>query len=239
MVALLVTILNGCSPPPPSPPPPQIGFAIHTSQQTVINGVAGPVQNSPGISLRGDWITDQGAVTGTITNFIGFTNAFGRVNVTDGRSPAIWLFQERTGPCSGQVLDAPVSPGTTAELLCEIRINTFVITPSYIDLNSPPVVISMSGDGMDATYGMPQVIFCNTNGYDVASTTAPAISFDGTWLQAPTPYLGFLYSGTYRVVVRNVMPNGSLQTIGGAWVDIFGNDPPPPPDPCGGFYPCY
>jgi hypothetical protein len=66
----------------------------------------------------------------------------------------------------------------------------------------------------------------------VAQTTATSVAGDGTSVTVSTGFLGYLYTEVYGVVVFNVQPDASLQAIGGAELDLYGNDPPPPPLEC-------
>jgi hypothetical protein len=94
----------------------------------------------------------------------------------------------------------------------------------------------MTGEQMSGNYGMPVIRIVDPwSGNIVASVTAAMLSGDGTWIEASTPYLGFVYSGQYLATVSNVVADGSLEPVGAAWLEIYGNDPPPPPppDPCG------
>ena len=89
---------------------------------------------------------------------------------------------------------------------------------------------------MSSTYGMPRIQFVNmTTAEIVGTTTASSLNSNGTWLQAPTPYLGWAYSGSYVAIVQNLSSNGSWVGLGGDWVDFHGNDEPPPPpeEECG------
>ncbi|HBB87355.1 MAG TPA: hypothetical protein DC047_07045 [Blastocatellia bacterium] len=87
---------------------------------------------------------------------------------------------------------------------------------------------------------MPVIKFIDLGTGNIAnSAIASGINSDGTWIEAPAPYFGFVYSGQYVALVYNVKEDGSLFAIGGDWLDIYGNDPPPPPptDPCPPYNP--
>lgn len=76
------------------------------------------------------------------------------------------------------------------------------------------------------------------SGIFVASTTAFSVATDGSSLQAYTPDLSGVYTGSYNIVVSNVAGDGSHSVVGVApfsacCVDPPPPDPPPDPPPCG------
>jgi len=145
------------------------------------------------------------------------------------------VFAFTSGFCFGRESEADVHAGDFIGFVCEHHFRQFFISPESINVNAPPATIELTGDGMNTTYGMPVVKWADSwTGQIIATTTAWSVSPDGTWLQAPTPYLASQYSGQYVVFVFNVMPDGSLQETGGDQLDLWGNDrppDPPPPDP--------
>jgi len=222
------------------PPQPQNGFQVHTTELTILNNTPlFPERDKAGATVTCRFLFFVGSPqTGTVGSFNGTSNSSGRFNVDNAKLPATWEFINTNGPCAGQVFFGSVAVGDVVGLRCSIFITGFQIAPAYVDVNSPPATFSMTGSGMSTSYGMPQIVFLNRYGYAVATTAASAVSPVGSWLQAPAPNMSLMQSGIYPVLVKNVMPSGLLETIGGAWMDVYGNDPPPPPDPCGGVLPC-
>jgi hypothetical protein len=132
--------------------------------------------------------------------------------------------------------------------------SAFTASPSSIDLAAPPATVTLSGVGIDATYGMPLIQYYDSTGSLVASALANTVASDGTWLQGNTPDLSNAYNGETNVEVSNRLADGTWSyPVGIAPLTIYGgNDPPPlddgpPPDPegCGGQpidqpqMPCY
>lgn len=97
--------------------------------------------------------------------------------------------------------------------------------PSSVYLPSPPASSTITGQGMDGTYGMPMVEYFNSNGFLVGSVSATSVASDGTWLQAPMPDLSSVYSGTYQVRVTNKTSEGYyLNVVGTATITGWGRD---------------
>jgi len=107
----------------------------------------------------------------------------------------------------------------------------FAVEPASIDATAPPEAVTVTGAGIDATYGMPYVSFYNPNGYVLAEGRASTVSPEGTSMSAVIPEISSVPSGSYWAIVRKVMADGSLQFVGAAEVYVFNFEPPPPPDP--------
>lgn len=230
---------TSCKPPSPPPPPPN-GFLVKTYDQTFVNEIpTTPPIPAPLTGFTSRFIFTTKPTNGTLTDCTGTTDATASFPCPDRKVPAVWEFKFTSGFCFTTrpiATDFDVDPGSTVHFICERHTRQFFFSPSSIDVNASPATVEVTGDGLYSTYGMPVIEFVNTwTGNIVASTTASAISADGTWIQAPTPYLGSQYSGQYAALVYNVTADGSLEVAGGATLDLYGNEPPPPPDPdpCG------
>lgn len=98
-------------------------------------------------------------------------------------------------------------------------------SPASVYLPSPPTTATITGQGFDTTYGMPEVEYFDSNGYLVGSVYASSVSGDGTSLQAGVPDLSNVYSGTYQVRVTNEMSGGYYANIvGSATMTGWGRD---------------
>jgi hypothetical protein len=98
-------------------------------------------------------------------------------------------------------------------------------SPSTANLNALPPSITISGQAMDGTYGMPLVEYFDGSGYLVGSAVATAVAGDGTWLTTATPDLSWVYSGTYQVRVTNIRSDGwYLNIVGTATLSCYGRD---------------
>jgi hypothetical protein len=93
--------------------------------------------------------------------------------------------------------------------------------------NIPQLTIKVQG--VDATYGTPQVWIINEQGEINYFAPVDNAASDGTWVTIGG--IPQLYTGNYAVLVRNLQQDGSLVTMGGAGLVVYGNDPPPPPPP--------
>jgi hypothetical protein len=200
----------------------------------------------PHIFIFGTWKEDLfGLSTGETRQLPSFaeTDGDGLYAVDDGRAPAVWEFGEYNGVCANQSTRYNINLGQDFALICDTTCvfvkgpncpnNTFAMDPSFIDVADPPVIVSITGSGIDSTYGMPYIDYFDQYGNVVAEGRASQVAQDGTWLSGSTPDLSSVTSNTYSVIVRNVMADGSLQFVGAATVYV-GNwvPPPPPPDPC-------
>ena len=100
-------------------------------------------------------------------------------------------------------------------------------SPEWVDLNAPPYSITITGQAMDGTYGMPMVEYFDGSGYLLGYTYASAVAGDGTWLTAPTPDLSLAYSGTFEIRVTNLRSDGEyLDIVGTATMNCWGRDRP-------------
>jgi hypothetical protein len=98
-------------------------------------------------------------------------------------------------------------------------------SPSSVYLPSPPSSGTITGQGFDATYGMPTVEYFDGNGFLIGLVYATSVSTDGTSLQANLPNLSNVYSGTYQVKVTNKRSDGYyLHIVGSATITAWGRD---------------
>jgi hypothetical protein len=99
-------------------------------------------------------------------------------------------------------------------------------SPSSVNVTSPPTSATITGQGFDATYGMPAVdYFDTTTGFLMGSVEATSVNSNGTSLQANLPDLSSVYSGTYQVKVTNKTYDGYyLNIVGWATMTGWGRD---------------
>lgn len=226
-VSMLLLSADSCD----SGPTNTNGFSVHTEEGIVDSGGGTVTTDSPGIYVLGSWLTDNGIASGTVQSFQAFTSFFrGIYFVEQGRAPAHWSLSEGTGPCLGQRVFADVAPGSEQRLVCvEGRTVIFALSPGSVTASQGQTYLFLSGQGIDATYGPPQVWVFDEQGQTTAHGDAPSWGADGTWVSG-TPDLSGALTGNYLVAVRNVQSDGSLVTIGYAMLMVYGNDPTPPPD---------
>jgi hypothetical protein len=104
---------------------------------------------------------------------------------------------------------------------------SFTASPSSADLNNPPASATVTGQAMDATYGMPRVDYYNEDGYLIGTTYATSVAGDGSSLVAPVPDLSQSWSGTYTLEVVNKNSEGFyVDFLGSATVSCWGRDRP-------------
>lgn len=255
LLLLSLFAASACKLPTPPTPPPN-GFRVQTLGQDFVNGIpTTPPIPTPGIGFNSNFLFNTQPTNGTLTNCAGITDITAHFPCPDRKVPAVWQFTFTSGFCFGRsdATDIDVQAGSTVHFICERHFRRFFLSPQSIDVNAPPPTVQITGDGMTSAYGMPEIVFVNSEtGEVVATVHATAINADGTWIEAPTPFLGSNYSGQYAAVVYNMRADGTEDPTGGDWFQLYGNDPPPPPpppdeDPCGGTYnnnmemeqPCY
>jgi hypothetical protein len=226
IVMVLVTMgQSDCDDGPP--PPPATGFSIHT-QNNIDTFIGRQTYDFGNVDTAGNVINDIGTAYGSVTNFRHNTDANGRYTVNDGRVPARWHFAEFSGPCTNKTLNDDVTAHKEQFLICILPDYPpfFNMTPSSVDLNSPPASFTIGGAGLSTTYGMPVVEYYDEFGQLMAQTTATAVAGDGTWLQANTPNLYNVYSGTYIIAIRNATSQGLWEFVGTTSIDAWGRDRP-------------
>lgn len=102
---------------------------------------------------------------------------------------------------------------------------TLSASPASVYLPTPPASGTITGQGFDATYGMPTVDYFDSNGYLIGTVNATSVTGGGTSLQANTPDLSNVYSGTYQVKVTNKRYDGYyLNKVGTATMTGWGRD---------------
>jgi len=156
-------------------------------------------------------------------------------NYTDGPPNAPWtiVYSDQVTVKSGNVkpdgkFSVPKYGGEScSQIRQRVRFGTnlnlsLAASPSSVDLNSPPTSGTITGQGFDATYGMPRVDYFDTNtGFLMGSVEASSVNSNGTSLQVNLPDLSSVYSGTYQVKVTNKTYDGYYLNIVG-WANITG-----------------
>lgn len=103
----------------------------------------------------------------------------------------------------------------------------FTIDPSGADLNNLPSSVTVSGQGIDATYGPPRVDYYNGDGFFVGTAYATSVANDGSWLVASLPDLSEAYSGTFTLQIVNKNADGDyVDFLGSGTVNCWGRNRP-------------
>lgn len=199
--------------------------------------------------VRADWQFDYAGASGNVFHFTALCT--GPCHVANGRVPARWFINAGApGECFRQITNPnmDVSLGQTKTAACEVFgiVFPFNASPSAVNLQAPPATLEMTGSNLTTAYGMPRLEYIDPyNGNLIGTATATAVSGDGAWMQASTPDLSSVYSGTYTILISNVTSDGSFEYVGTATMNTFGRDgsyedPPPDPETCGcsGSGPC-
>jgi hypothetical protein len=226
VIATIIDCGGGSSTPPPPPP---TGFSAQAQQW--VADPAGGVQFLGYTTVQGGWLSDLAGAQGSAKFFSFFAQGF--AHVSDGRAPARWRILAPI-PCLAYLEpnDRDVAIGSNQLTRCVVSSVFLAADPSSVDLNSPPPSVTISGGGFSTNYGMPVVEYYDQyTGGLVASTTAYSVAADGSSLQASTPSLSGVYTGSYNIVVSNVLADGSNSIVGVATFAACCVDPPPPPPP--------
>ncbi len=189
--------------------------------------------NFQGVFLSGD------GTSGTITSF-DVNESFFAYNVRGAKVPGRWRIGLRRGFVLGSLCALPavkevnVRLGSEETIVCFGGTSIFISQPDTVDAFNPPSTITLTGSGIEDTYGMPKVAIYDEYGNVGASVTATQLSSQpDSDMQSLTFNPGDLsqaYDGVYNITVSNVNADGSWSIVGGAIVSVYGN-PPPPPDP--------
>jgi hypothetical protein len=220
---------------------PQSGFKARGDKYVQV--VGGGFRFVSATSIQGNHLFDNGSAVGSVMSF-GPTLSFGDLPVNGGRVPARWnIFAGLPqAECIGYLepTQRDVTVGSTQVSRCVTFgiIFPFASAPSVIDLQAPAATFEMTGENLSTAYGMPYIEYVDQyTGQIIGGTTATAVGSKGAWLQAAMPDLSSVYSGTYNVLVSNVMADGSREYVGTSTIVCYGRDipyePPPDPGPCG------
>lgn len=156
-------------------------------------------------------------------DFYGTANAPFVVTYPDG-------FEKRGTVGVSGVFNVSKRGYTCGQLVVNVGANlgfALAASPTSVYLPSPPATGTITGQGFDATYGMPKVDYYESSGYLVGSVYATSVASNGTSLQAALPDLSTVYTGTYQVKVTNKRYDGYyLNIVGSATLNGWGRDRP-------------
>jgi len=215
-------------------PNPNAGFKITSYAIAPTNGLRYPSS----ANVQGVFLSGNSNTTGTVTSFNQNTIGGSIFSVISGaKAPATWRFSigpgfDGTSLCLTRVFtDRNVSLNGEVILDCPGRLIGFASLPDAIDAQNPPASVTISGEGIQNTYGMPMIAFYDAAGNVAASTAANQLvegknGFSG--ITVNVPQLTLAYDGIYAVLVHNVNADGTWEAIGATSMTIYGNPPPPP-----------
>lgn len=178
--------------------------------------------------INGSWLIDIPPTNGG--SILGFVNKTAPYYVNNGRAPASWevtisVANPGLTPCVGQGAPGTVKRKTWNTWWCGFVFRgNFRISPEIIVTNAYNT-ITVSGDGISGTYGMPKVFFYDTNGVLIGEATAS--SYGSGWLSGSV-WIPSVPDGDYMLLVGNSIPGGGYEDIGGATFTVYTLPPPPP-----------
>jgi hypothetical protein len=230
---------------------PNAGFSVATyvAVRPIVQfgNQVGPDMVMPQSAIvSGQWLNDNSGATGSVYNF-GPVNTgtqantpFNKYTATSARAPARWRLRAGIAGCPGPVgRDADVIRGTTTDLSCVVArlVIIFGANPNDIDAQNPPNAITISGSGLDASYGMPVVTAYDEFGNFAGQETATWVAADGSSLIVNTPSGLTVRNGAYNLSVENIMSDGSQNLLGMGHINVYNvpDDPPPDNSGCWGY----
>jgi hypothetical protein len=184
-------------------------------------------------NIRGSWLSDNAGAVGTS---YGFVNRWSGDYILNGRAPARWeitvseTLNPPMTPCWGRTAVGNIKSKTYNQLICgfffSMRSN-FDISPQTIAANST-TNITVTGEGISGTYGMPIAFVMNTTGVILGEATASSCT--PGWMNG-TVYIPSVPSGNYVLMISNRTQSGGYEDIGG--VEFYIEGGPPVCDPTG------
>ena len=224
-----------------NPSDPNAGFTVQGVARVYNLQGTNYLDYATGGRFQGLFLSGAGT-NGTVTNFDVNESLF-NYNARGAKVPGTWRLGLSRGfvagsLCVGSVVDdRNVSLGSVETLRCYGGTSIYVSQPDSVDAFNPPSTITITGPGIEDTYGMPKVAIYDEYGNVGTSVTATqtltgGVPHSGSGIEALTFNAGDLsqvYDGTYSITVGNVNADGTWSAVGGAIVSVYGN-PPPPPD---------
>lgn len=211
------------------------GFFIETRIKE-----SGIVYIEPGVGIIGNWVADLPGAAGDPSSWTKISNPQGLISVVGGRAPATWkgTWVSDIGlgdACNGFSAQGPVAVGKISHITCEppssvpqVIASPFTLSPNPINTTAPPSSVTVTGEGLNTTYGLPLIQYYDLNGNLVAQENATSVS-SPTAMVVSGGGISHLPVGTYAGYVSNAGPNGTWNYVGtgslqvaDGWVTIDG-----------------
>lgn len=229
--------------------PPDRGFDLFPDRIEISQTTGSQVHRPAVMRVISTFLEPQGTTQGTIEFFPETEIGPGFRNFFNARVPGKWRFQYREVallgriPCVGGIhtVERNVHIGEMESLPCEAVVFPITIAPNTVDANSPPSTIQIQAEGASDTYGAPQIAILDEFGNLKASVTTTVTNIGKGQLEFTPPSMGTYSNGVYQLTVNNITSTGSWDVVGAGEVSIYGNTPPPgpnPPNPCSVPTPC-
>ncbi|HEX5430373.1 MAG TPA: hypothetical protein VFW83_00290, partial [Bryobacteraceae bacterium] len=205
------------------PPPPYYGFQVMTLEAYFDADTGARLSGDYPIAVQasGQWVSDGPGAHNSLYSF-GPLTVDGFYNVNNARVPATWNVTQLSGDCEDEGASAYV-PGDTAIFQSECRYYLtlgFAIAPNPIlsqEDGGEGYQITMTGSGIDGTYGLPTMLLFYPDGGGVSYSGNP-VSWAPDWSWCTSNWFTPVYPGQHLMVVANAGPNGELYTVGGGWL---------------------
>jgi hypothetical protein len=171
------------------------------------------------------------------SNTNSITNSMGYAYENNVALPGFWGFTRiASSNCPSTTAYAGQSLGNPANvnLQCQLFLVSMITVPAAIDYNSAPSTINITNQqsAFTSAYKMPKVEIYDDSSTLRSAVYATSVSANGSSLTAPLQLSSSMWSGGYAVVIRNKTASGTYTAVGGAYLEIYNNDEPPPPNPC-------
>lgn len=223
--------------------PPSGGFTVHTvytcglnltgvceSYSTLVAGekkseISGKTPNGTVSSFN--WVATAACINPNSPPCLNTAIVF----IAGAIWPANWTFTWGSAGCYNKSFDLAVI-SSLVNLSCDVSIlHGAAIDPTVFDVNDPPLTATITGEGIDPTYGMPLVQYYDSNGTLQAQAYATSVSSDGTSMVGPVPDFSSAPLGDYAGVMLNADANSNYYVIGTVAVSVIDSSSPPP-NPC-------
>lgn len=253
IVAFLTSIIcilpSGCGSGGGNTGDPHIGFFLLPNRFEVSQTTGSEISVPTLMRAQGEFIEPQGTIQGTLELFPFRDIGPAATQIPDAKVPAKWrityfeLPQPGRIPCQDGIrtVERNVHPGEVEPLSCTALVFPVAIIPNTVDTQNPPSTMDIDVEGASAEYGPPQVAILNEFGQLLAVAPATIIIAAKHKIRFTPPNMSQYPNGVYSVSVNNVTVSGQWDTVGVGEISVYGNTPPPapnPPDPCSVPAPC-
>lgn len=229
--------------------PPDRGFNLLPTRIEISQTTQSQIQRPTMMRVISTFLEPQGTTQGTIEYFPARDIGPASTWFQDARVPGRWRFQyveiNQIGlvPCIEgiQTVERNVHVGEQEPLDCHAFVFPVTIAPNTVDASSPASTIQIEAEGVSDTYGAPQVAILDEFGTLKGSVTSTVVNIGKGQIAFTPPTMTSYSNGVYQITVNNITASGRWDTVGVGEISVYGNTPPPapnPPDPCNIPAPC-
>lgn len=228
LVLLAAAMSAGCTFSNPNLPDP--GFTLVTSRRNSL-GIESVV---PGTVVSGsNTRPGAGDAVGNVKSFglKASSSPSALIPIKDGFAPAFWTFTVHNGRCFGQQASGGVKRADFNYLTCGPRDRIslpFAFVPLRLDAEAATTTFTITGDNMNAYYGMPTLQFYDVNGVLTCQMQASNITWNNSSIEGNSYALHYMPSGVYIVEIWNATPDGLGEYVGSTAMNVFRTSELPP-----------